>query len=205
MFFTHSASKSHPPGFSISETLAWNKLIKCGPCYYWHYKRTREERFYEELALNSFFTKIQRINLQIISWKYLPLIIVIKPLMNLKLTFSFFLSTLTGWSRLDPTIRHLSIFHSFTKTTLKSIRRLSNSVFQCQNPKRIKHLTQLRLIVSHLCNHKLKHSFLDTLKQAAKTKSDFMLHSRHFLAVFEISKAVFFWVRMNANFLWYYI
>ena len=46
---------------------------------------------------------------------------------------------------------------------LKFIRQSPNSVFNWHNYKGIKYLTRLRLGLSHLREHKFKHSFQDTL------------------------------------------
>ena len=40
-----------------------------------------------------------------------------------------------------------------------------NRVFNCHNCKEIKYLTRLRLCLSHLCQHKFKHNFQDTLNE----------------------------------------
>ena len=50
----------------------------------------------------------------------------------------------------------------FKKSLLKFIRPSPNSVFNCHNCKGIKYLTRLRLGLSHLREHKFKHSFQDT-------------------------------------------
>ena len=46
---------------------------------------------------------------------------------------------------------------------LEFIRTSSNSVFNCHNSKGIKLITRLRLGLSHLREHKLRHNFQDTL------------------------------------------
>ena len=43
------------------------------------------------------------------------------------------------------------------------MRHSSNSFFDCHNPIGIKYATRIRLGLSHLREHKLKHSFQDTL------------------------------------------
>ena len=55
--------------------------------------------------------------------------------------------------------RKLEIF----KSLLNFIRPSESTVFNCHNPKRVKLLTRLRLGLSHLCEHKFKHSFQDSL------------------------------------------
>ena len=46
---------------------------------------------------------------------------------------------------------------------LKFIRPKPNNFYYCHNPKGIRLLTRLRLILSHLREHKFKHSFQDSL------------------------------------------
>ena len=51
----------------------------------------------------------------------------------------------------------------FKSKILKFIRPTANSIFGFHNSVRVKLLTRLRVRLSHLCEHKLKHSFQDTL------------------------------------------
>ena len=76
---------------------------------------------------------------------------------------SFFPSTITEWNKLDHNIRNSSSFNIFRKSILKFIRPSANSLFNCHNPKGIKFITRLRLGLSHLREHKFKHSFQDSL------------------------------------------
>ena len=55
---------------------------------------------------------------------------------------------------------------------LKLIRPSPNSVFKCHNPQGIKFLTTLRLGLSHLREHKFKHSFQDSLNPLCKCGFD---------------------------------
>ena len=58
----------------------------------------------------------------------------------------------------------------------------AKSVFRCHNPKGIKLLTRLRFGLSHLCEHKFKHGFLDSLipicscDHNIETSTHFLLH-----------------------------
>ena len=75
-------------------------------------------------------------------------------------------STVIEWNKLDLNIRNsesLISFKSFKSKVLKFIRRSENSIILCNNPKGIQLLTKLRLSLSHLRDHKLKHNFQDTL------------------------------------------
>ena len=76
---------------------------------------------------------------------------------------SFFPSTIPEWNKLDHNIRNSSSFNIFRKSILKFIRPSANSLFNCHNPKGIKFITRLRLGLSHLREHKFKHSFQDSL------------------------------------------
>ena len=51
----------------------------------------------------------------------------------------------------------------FKEKILNFIRHSPNSFFDCHNPKGIKRITRLRLGLSHLREHRLRHSFQDTI------------------------------------------
>ena len=76
---------------------------------------------------------------------------------------SFFPSAVIEWNKLDLNIRISESLNLFKKTLLNFIRPSESTVFNCHNPKRVKLLTRLRLGLSHLCEHKFKHSFQDSL------------------------------------------
>ena len=52
---------------------------------------------------------------------------------------------------------------NFRNSILHFIRQSTNSVFYCHNSKRIELLTRLCFNLSHLCSHKLKHGFQDSI------------------------------------------
>ena len=88
------------------------------------------------------------------------------PLLKTRHTFfknSFFPSSVIEWNKLDHNIRNSSSLNIFRKSTLKFIRPSANSLFNCHNPKEIKLINRLRLGLSHLSEHKFKHSFQDSL------------------------------------------
>ena len=60
----------------------------------------------------------------------------------------------------------------FKKKLLKFVRFYGTSVFRCHNPKRVKLLTKLRLGLSHLQKHKLKHDFLNSLNPICSCGQD---------------------------------
>ena len=74
---------------------------------------------------------------------------------------SFFPSTTKEWNNLDQHIRKSKSISIFKSNILKFIQPKPNSVYHCHNPKGIKLLTRLRLGLSHLPEHKFKHSFQD--------------------------------------------
>ena len=72
---------------------------------------------------------------------------------------SFFPSAIIEWNNLNPNLRDSKSVSVFKEKILSFIRPSPNSFFDCHNPKGIKHITRLRLGLSHLRNHKFKHSF----------------------------------------------
>ena len=70
--------------------------------------------------------------------------------------------TVNEWNNLDLKIRNSKTFSTFKKNILKFIRPSSNFIFNCHSPKGIKLITRLRLGLSHLREHKFRHSFQNT-------------------------------------------
>ena len=99
---------------------------------------------------------------------------------------SFFPSTIIEWNKLDISIRDSPSYAVFRKHILAYIRPSSNSLFNVNNPKGVILLTRLCVRLSHLREHKFKHSFLDTLNPICscgndiETLSHFFLHCPHF-------------------------
>ena len=75
---------------------------------------------------------------------------------------SFSPSALVEWNKLDSNIRNSPLYSTFKKKILNFIRPRSNDVFNVSHPKGLIFLTRLRVGLSHLREHKFKHSFLDT-------------------------------------------
>ena len=97
------------------------------------------------------------------------------PQFNVKHNFfknSFFPSTILEWNKLDANIRNLESFNLFKSQVLKFIRPIPNSIFDCHHPEGIKFLSRIRLGLSHLREHKFKHSFQDTLNPFCKCGQD---------------------------------
>ena len=76
------------------------------------------------------------------------------------------------WNKLDLDIRNPEILTSFERNIFKFIRPSENSVFLCNNPKRIKSITRSRLVLSHLREYKFKHNFQDTLNSICNCGED---------------------------------
>ena len=62
-------------------------------------------------------------------------------------------------NKLDPNLRNAAGLSDLKKNLLKFIRPTPKCVFNCHNCKGIKYVTRLRLGLSHLSEHKFKHSF----------------------------------------------
>ena len=100
---------------------------------------------------------------------------------------SFFPSAISEWNKRDLNIRNSSSFNNFKKKLLNFIRPCANSVFDIHNSLGIKLLTELRLGLSHLHEHKFRHCFKDTLNLLCECGKDiestmhFFLHCSNFL------------------------
>ena len=112
------------------------------------------------------------------------------PLLNANHNFfknSFFPSTIIEWNELDPGLRKAESLSLFKTNILKFIRPSPNSVYNCHNPKGLKFITRLRLGLSHLREHKFKHSFQDTINPLCSCGLDiestehFLLHCPQFV------------------------
>ena len=108
------------------------------------------------------------------------------PCFNTKHSFfknSFFPSTIIEWNNLDLTLRKCDSFNVFKKEILKFIRPSSNSFYNCHNPVGITYITRIGLGLSHLREHKFKHSFQDSINPICNCGNDvespihFFLHS----------------------------
>ena len=93
---------------------------------------------------------------------------------------SLFPSTTIEWNNLDHDLRNTESYTLFRSSILKFIRPSPNSFYGCQNIMGIKLVTRLRLGLSHLREHKFKHSFQDTLNPLCNCGMD-VESSTHFL------------------------
>ena len=112
------------------------------------------------------------------------------PLIKTKHNFSknyFFPSAIIEWNNLDPNLRNSKSISVFKEKKLNFIRPCPNSFFDCHNPKGIKLITRLRLGLTHLREHKFKHSFQDTINplcnygQNIESSIHFFLHWSFFI------------------------
>ena len=96
---------------------------------------------------------------------------------------TFFPSTIMEWNKFASEIKNSESIVTFKKRILSYVRPPANITFNCHKPRGIKLLSQLRLGLSHLREHKLKHSFQDSLnpfcscgKGEVETSSHYLLH-----------------------------
>ena len=108
-----------------------------------------------------------------------------------KIKNNFFLNTfspsaLLEWNKLDSDIPNSPSHSIFKKKILNFKRPRCNDVFNVSHLKGLTFLTCLRVGLSHLREHKFKHSFLDTLNTHCicgfdiETLKHFLLHCPRF-------------------------
>ena len=73
---------------------------------------------------------------------------------------SFFSSSIIEWNKLDPQLKNSVSLGILKRNILQFVRPFRNNAYDCHNPKGIKLPTRLRLGLSHLREHKFKHSFI---------------------------------------------
>ena len=97
------------------------------------------------------------------------------PLLGTKHNFfqnSNFPVAIKEWNSLDTDIRKSDSISIFKKRILSFIRPLSNKVSNSHNSQGLKLLKRFQLGLSHLCYHKFKHNFLDTINPLCSCGSD---------------------------------
>ena len=85
---------------------------------------------------------------------------------------SFFPYTLPESNNYDCKIRNSGSLSIFKKNLLNFIQPCANSIFKVYNPYGIKLLTRLRLGLSHLHDHKIRHYFQDSLNPLCDCGND---------------------------------
>ena len=94
---------------------------------------------------------------------------------------SFFPAVITKWNNLDISIHNSSLCHISKNLILKFIRPEPNRISSTQDFEGLKLLTRMRLGLSHLADHKFRHTFQDRLNpicscgQEIETASPFFL------------------------------
>ena len=88
-------------------------------------------------------------------------------------------STLT-WKQLDPNIQNSAFIEIFKPALLKFIRSRPASIYTIHHPRGLKLITQLRLGLSHLREHKFRHNFNDTIDSFCLCGTNDLETSEHF-------------------------
>ena len=100
----------------------------------------------------------------------------------------FFPSVIIEWNKLDPEIQNALSLNIFKKNILKFVRSTANSTIGCHKLEGIRYLIRLRLVLSHVHEHKFKNYFQDALNPFCTCDCDveitcyFLLHCPNFLA-----------------------
>ena len=76
---------------------------------------------------------------------------------------SFFPNSIKCWNNLDPAIRNVPSLSLFKKRLLDIIRPPKKEIFGLTDRQGLKWIFQLRVGLSPLKSHKLKHNFSDTI------------------------------------------
>ena len=84
----------------------------------------------------------------------------------------YFPSIIVEWNKLESNICNSKTLNIFKSKILKFIRPTANSIFGCHNSIMVKLLTSLRLRLSHLREHKHKHSFQDILSPPCSSRKE---------------------------------
>ena len=131
-----------------------------------------KKRFIKSFSRNNIFNScIEKICISILSNELLPkrTVLIKTCLQRCRRLLSMFFygaqESMSFSNKLDHNITNSSSSNIFRKSILKFIRPSANSLFNCHNPKGINFITRLRLGLNHLREHKVKHSFQDSLNQ----------------------------------------
>ena len=84
----------------------------------------------------------------------------------------FFPSGFIDCNKLDTRLRKTKSFTDLKKNILSFIRPKENSGFNFNSSKGLKFVTRLRLGLSHLREHRFKHSFQDSINLLCSSSSD---------------------------------
>ena len=106
------------------------------------------------------------------------------PYFNIRHKFfknSFFPSAVIEWNKLDSRLRKAKSSNDFKKNILSFIRPKANSVFNCNSSKGLNFVARFRLGLSHLREHKFKHSFQDSINPLCSCSLDVESTIHYFL------------------------
>ena len=102
---------------------------------------------------------------------------------------SFFPNVINEWNKLDEKIKGATSFSLFKASLLKMGCPHANSTYRIHNPVGIRLHTRLRLVLSHLNEHKFRHNFADCVNPLwscsiePETTLHFFLHCHNFLNI----------------------
>ena len=94
---------------------------------------------------------------------------------------SFFPCVIGEWNKVNPEIRRSSSYNIFRKSIFNFIRSSPSKLYNINDTIDIKLITRLRLGFSHLCEHKFKHNFKDTLNSLCSCSIEVESTSHYFL------------------------
>jgi len=94
---------------------------------------------------------------------------------------SFFPFCLSQWNKLDSHLRDLPSLHLFKRALFQFFRPVSRSVFRNNDFVGLTLLTRLRVGLSHPCEHKFRHNFLDTTDPFCSCRTNSIETTEHYL------------------------
>ena len=171
------------------------------------------EKIYQELGLESlhdrrwcrklcFYYKIQHNNCPLYLTEFLPTTKTscyslrsnrprtVSNVRTERFKSTFFPSSSLNWNQLGLNIQNSSSLEIFKRALLSFIRPKPAKVYKVHHPKGLKLLTRLRLGLSHLREHKFRHSFNDTIDpfclcgtNSLETSEHFLLHCPNFASL----------------------
>ena len=106
------------------------------------------------------------------------------PLIKIKHNFfknTFLPSAIIEWNKLDLAIRNAESLGIFKSNIFKFFRPIPRSFFNCYNHKGIRLMTQLRLGLSRLREHKFNHNFRNCINRLCSCAMDIESTSHLFI------------------------
>ena len=116
-----------------------------------------------------------------------------------KIAICFFLGIAMSFRVLTMHLKKMvMLFEGDGHIITSFLRWMFNKIFQCHNTKGIKLVTRLRLGLSHLWEHKFKHSFQDTLNPLCSCAVDIETTSHCFLHAFMLNNLLSWTILMKS-------